>query len=60
MNFWPPLTIADHSLSWPPHWFNGWPPLTAMAVLGHKYGLVTEIYAERDLQKAMEIMREIG
>jgi integrase len=32
----------------------------AMAVLGHKYGLVTEIYAERDLQKAIEIMREMG
>ena len=32
----------------------------AMAVLGHKLGIVTEIYAERDLQKAIEIMREIG
>lgn len=32
----------------------------AMAVLGHKYGLVTEIYAERDFQKAIEIMREMG
>ncbi|MGA2254427.1 MAG: site-specific integrase [Thermoguttaceae bacterium] len=32
----------------------------AMAVLGHKIGIVTEIYAERDLQKAIEIMREIG
>jgi len=32
----------------------------AKAVLGHKYGVVTEIYAERDLQKAIEIMREIG
>jgi hypothetical protein len=32
----------------------------AWAVLGHKIGLVTEIYAERDFQKAIEIMREIG
>jgi integrase len=32
----------------------------AMAVLGHKIGIVTEIYAERDLQKAIEIMREMG
>jgi integrase len=32
----------------------------AMAVLGHKIGIVTEIYAERDFQKAIEIMREIG
>jgi hypothetical protein len=31
-----------------------------MAVLGHKIGIVTEIYAERDLQKAIEIMREMG
>jgi hypothetical protein len=31
-----------------------------MAVLGHKIGIVTEIYAERDFQKAIEIMREIG
>jgi integrase len=32
----------------------------AVAVLGHKYGIVTEIYAERDLQKAIEIMRAMG
>ncbi|MGA2259781.1 MAG: hypothetical protein ABSG53_34320 [Thermoguttaceae bacterium] len=32
----------------------------AMAVLGHRIGIVTEIYAERDLQKPIEIMREIG
>ena len=32
----------------------------AMAVLGHKIGIVTEIYAERDLQKAIDIMREMG
>jgi len=32
----------------------------AMAVLGHKVGIVTEIYAERDFQKAIEIMRAIG
>jgi integrase len=32
----------------------------AWAVLGHKIGIVTEIYAERDFQKAIEIMREIG
>ncbi len=32
----------------------------AWAVLGHKIGIVTEIYAERDVQKAIEIMREMG
>ena len=32
----------------------------AIAVLGHKIGIVTEIYAERDFQKAIDIMREIG
>lgn len=32
----------------------------AIAVLGHKIGIVTEIYAERDFQKAIDIMREVG
>ncbi|GAG16145.1 unnamed protein product, partial [marine sediment metagenome] len=32
----------------------------AIAVLGHKLGIVTEIYAEQDFQKAIKIMREIG
>ncbi len=32
----------------------------AAAVLGHKFGTVTEIYAELDIEKAIEIMREIG
>jgi integrase len=32
----------------------------AAAVLGHKLGLVTEVYAEADLTKAIAIMREIG
>ena len=32
----------------------------ASAVLGHKIGIVTEIYAEQDFQKAINIMREIG
>jgi hypothetical protein len=31
-----------------------------MAVLGHKIGAVIEIYAERDFEKAIEIMREIS
>ena len=32
----------------------------AAAVLGHKLGTVTEVYAEADLQKAVDIMRAIG
>jgi integrase len=32
----------------------------AAAVLGHRLGTVTEVYAEADLRKAMEIMRKIG
>ena len=32
----------------------------AIAVLGHKIGGVTEIYAERDFERAKKIMREIG
>lgn len=32
----------------------------AAAVLGHKLGTVSEIYAEADLRKAIDIMREIG
>jgi len=32
----------------------------AVAVLGHKIGIVTEIYAEQHFQKAIDIMREIG
>jgi integrase len=32
----------------------------AAAVLGHRLGTVTEVYAEADLQKAIDIMREIG
>ena len=32
----------------------------AIAVLDHKIGIVTEIYAEQDFQKAIDIMREIG
>jgi len=32
----------------------------AAAVLGHKVGLVTEVYAEADLSRAVAIMREIG
>jgi integrase len=32
----------------------------AIAVLGHKIGIATEIYAEQDFQKAIDIMREIG
>ena len=32
----------------------------AKAVLGHADTKITEIYAERDLELAMQIMREIG
>jgi integrase len=32
----------------------------AAAVLGHRLGTVTEIYAEADFRKAIEVMREIG
>jgi integrase len=32
----------------------------AAAVLGHKLGLVTEVYAEADFKRAVEIMRAIG
>jgi integrase len=32
----------------------------AAAVLGHRTGTVTEVYAEADLQRAIDIMREIG
>lgn len=32
----------------------------AAAVLGHRLGTVTEIYADADLQKAINIMQEIG
>jgi integrase len=32
----------------------------AAAVLGHKLGLVSEVYAEADFQRAVEIMRAIG
>jgi integrase len=32
----------------------------AAAVLGHRLGTVTEVYAEADLQKAVHVMREIG
>lgn len=32
----------------------------AAAVLGHRLGTVTEVYAEADLRKALDIMREIG
>lgn len=32
----------------------------AAAVLGHRLGTVTEVYAEADLRKAIDIMREIG
>jgi hypothetical protein len=32
----------------------------AKAVLGHTDTKITEIYAERDLELAMKIMREIG
>jgi len=32
----------------------------AITVLGHKIGIVTEIYAEQDFEKAKKIMREIG
>ena len=32
----------------------------AAAVLGHRLGTVTEIYAEADFQKAIEIMKQVG
>jgi hypothetical protein len=32
----------------------------AQVILGHASADVTQIYAERDLQKAVEIMREVG
>jgi hypothetical protein len=32
----------------------------AAAVLGHRLGTVTEVYAEADLLKAVAVMREIG
>ena len=32
----------------------------AAVVLGHKHGTVTEVYAEADLERAKEIMREMG
>jgi integrase len=32
----------------------------AAAVLGHRLGTVTEVYAEADLRQAIEVMREIG
>jgi integrase len=32
----------------------------ATAVLGHRLGSITEVYAEADLQKAIRVMREIG
>jgi len=32
----------------------------AQVALGHKDANVTEVYAERDLQKAADIMREVG
>jgi integrase len=32
----------------------------AQVVLGHASANVTQVYAERDLQKAVEIMREVG
>ena len=32
----------------------------AAAVLGHRLGTVTEVYAEADLRKAIDVMREIG
>ena len=32
----------------------------AKAVLGHTDTKITEIYAERDLELAMRVMREIG
>ena len=32
----------------------------AQVILGHASADVTQVYAERDLQKAVEIMREVG
>lgn len=32
----------------------------AATVLGHRLGTVTEVYAEADFQKAIEVMRQIG
>ncbi len=32
----------------------------AAAVLGHRMGTVTEIYAEADFQKAIEVMKQVG
>jgi integrase len=32
----------------------------AQVILGHSHLNVTEVYAERDLKKAAEIMRQIG
>ena len=32
----------------------------AAAVLGHKLGMVAEVYAEAVFEKAIEVMREIG
>jgi site-specific recombinase XerC len=32
----------------------------AQCVLGHSNAAVTEVYAERDLQKAVEVARKIG
>ncbi len=32
----------------------------AQVILGHASANVTQVYAERDLQKAVEIMREVG
>ena len=32
----------------------------AQAVLGHAKADVTQIYAERDLNRAVEVMREVG
>lgn len=32
----------------------------AQVILGHASADVTQVYAERDLQKAVQIMREVG
>ena len=32
----------------------------AQVILGHASANVTQVYAERDLQKAVDIMREVG
>jgi hypothetical protein len=32
----------------------------AAAVLGHRLGTVTEVYAEADFRKAIDVMRQIG